>query len=567
MNVNRTPFNLIPEKWAFDPEIGPFIRDLLDILFQLRSRTGGDADGVDSLSFYTAPYSGAVQMTVNSALSATVSVDKFGAVGDGLADDTEAFQSAITYAETNGGTIFVPPGTYLTSSELVFNKPGIRMVGVGTGTTWDGLENPGTRIIASHTTGAVIRIRWENCAIENILIDSSAARQAASRDSTAANCNAGIRVEADDVVAPEGDVFSTTLRNVYVRQQPGDGILLIGRVYGSRIDSCYALDCGGHGFVVDSGTITGRTNTAVPGLVTIIGGNATRCQGHGMLLGNSTDAGNGVLPSFRCVVINWESNSNEVDATLREDDYSAWAFGDQNLFLNCAFSGKDSSDVVQQNSGLCLGGRDSKASACRYLDCNVAARVRFITGAVTTGITFDRMGIRASLANYAVTADTGATYTRVDIVDTTSVTVALETTQQTGEDVRYLTEHTVHGALNQSSFKSGRELSIADNAVVTIEFEAATYGILVINGNTVNAGPGIVAFKVGTSPYASLLTTSSTLEVSTGALTGTTGVDTKLTVSAHTDNRIYIENRTSSARIYTLTLLSIDNVGGLLPAE
>ena len=46
MNVNRTPFNLIPQKWAFDPEIGPFIRDLLDMLFQLRERSGGDDDQV-----------------------------------------------------------------------------------------------------------------------------------------------------------------------------------------------------------------------------------------------------------------------------------------------------------------------------------------------------------------------------------------------------------------------------------------------------------------------------------------------------------------------------------------
>jgi predicted RNase H-like nuclease (RuvC/YqgF family) len=48
-DVNRIPFNIIPTKWAFDPEIGPFIRELLEILNQSRSRTGGDNDTVADL--------------------------------------------------------------------------------------------------------------------------------------------------------------------------------------------------------------------------------------------------------------------------------------------------------------------------------------------------------------------------------------------------------------------------------------------------------------------------------------------------------------------------------------
>jgi len=50
LKVNRVPYNIIPHKWAFDPEIGPFIRDLLDMLFQLRERSGGDDDQVANVS-------------------------------------------------------------------------------------------------------------------------------------------------------------------------------------------------------------------------------------------------------------------------------------------------------------------------------------------------------------------------------------------------------------------------------------------------------------------------------------------------------------------------------------
>ncbi len=40
-----------------------------------------------------------------------VSVRWFGAKGDGITDDTEAFRKAIA-AAGEGGTVFVPPGVY-----------------------------------------------------------------------------------------------------------------------------------------------------------------------------------------------------------------------------------------------------------------------------------------------------------------------------------------------------------------------------------------------------------------------------------------------------------------------
>lgn len=42
MRVNRTPFTLVPDKLAFDTEMGPLISELMDVIWQLRRRTGGD---------------------------------------------------------------------------------------------------------------------------------------------------------------------------------------------------------------------------------------------------------------------------------------------------------------------------------------------------------------------------------------------------------------------------------------------------------------------------------------------------------------------------------------------
>jgi|694.fasta_scaffold121979_3 hypothetical protein len=93
---------------------------------------------------FLAAGSGATQRTALDKLRDVVSVKDFGAIGDGTANDTAAFQAAIAYAQglsaLGGGTIFVPAGRYaLTSlvitssiaiigeeiaSELIFNTTG-----------------------------------------------------------------------------------------------------------------------------------------------------------------------------------------------------------------------------------------------------------------------------------------------------------------------------------------------------------------------------------------------------------------------------------------------------------
>jgi hypothetical protein len=44
------------------------------------------------------------------------------------------------------------------------------------------------------------------------------------------------------------------------------------------------------------------------------------------------------------------------------------------------------------------------------------------------------------------------------------------------------------------------------------------------------------------------------LESTTGALAGTTGTDVKVTLSAHTDGKIYLENRSGQSRDFTVLL-------------
>lgn len=82
---------------------------------------------------------GAVNRTVQNKLREVISVKDFGAVGDGVTDDTAAIQAAITYAESTATppaagpgqiTIFFPFGKYKITNELLVTKS-ISFVGDG----------------------------------------------------------------------------------------------------------------------------------------------------------------------------------------------------------------------------------------------------------------------------------------------------------------------------------------------------------------------------------------------------------------------------------------------------
>jgi len=53
----------------------------------------------------------------------------------------------------------------------------------------------------------------------------------------------------------------------------------------------------------------------------------------------------------------------------------------------------------------------------------------------------------------------------------------------------------------------------------------------------------LVVFRAYTTPFCQLLVGGANTAVTTGALSGTTGVDGKFTISAHTDGKVYFENR------------------------
>jgi hypothetical protein len=73
--------------------------------------------------------------TIYTRLDPWADVVAYGAVGNGVHDDTTAIQSAITTTQNSGGgTVFLPVGTYIINSALIITADNIQLVGAGWGT-------------------------------------------------------------------------------------------------------------------------------------------------------------------------------------------------------------------------------------------------------------------------------------------------------------------------------------------------------------------------------------------------------------------------------------------------
>lgn len=105
--------------------------------------TAADASAVS----YTPAGIGAQVTTVQTKLRETVSVKDFGAVGDGVTDDTVAIQAALDAAEGAHTSLYFPAGVYICSNELTYSSTSdfsLRIYGDGayqTGLKFTGATN------------------------------------------------------------------------------------------------------------------------------------------------------------------------------------------------------------------------------------------------------------------------------------------------------------------------------------------------------------------------------------------------------------------------------------------
>jgi hypothetical protein len=133
--------------------------------------TTDQASGV----YWTQGGAGAVTRTVDFKLKDVVSVKDFGAVGDGVADDTAAIQAAINYAQTkvisafrSGATVFFPAGTYKVTASLIVSSSNVGLCGESPSSAVIEAQSPNYDVIkfeASGGSSAIYRASVQNLRI------------------------------------------------------------------------------------------------------------------------------------------------------------------------------------------------------------------------------------------------------------------------------------------------------------------------------------------------------------------------------------------------------------------
>ena len=210
--------------------------------FIINSRQVDTATVPASSVTFTQAGTGAVASNVNTKLQEVVSVKDFGAVGDGVTDDTAAIQAAIDSLGNSGGTILIPEGTYLISSTLNLTKK-TTLTGEGGyflnqysdtdftvgGTTIKLKTGSNTDMLKVQLDIASIGVDYRShCSIRNIQFFGN--RSEAQSPSTRDNNTSG-----------NGIVLSgaryVTLENVIVTKCAEDGIAVQSHDYGSGLIS------------------------------------------------------------------------------------------------------------------------------------------------------------------------------------------------------------------------------------------------------------------------------------------------------------------------------------------
>lgn len=112
--------------------------DYIEQLNALAAASALAASGGSALVGFLQSGTGAVATTVQTKLRESVSVKDFGAVGNGIADDTAAIQAAIDASYTNyNKTVFVPNGIYKLTGRITITQGVMIMCEGSQGSSYD----------------------------------------------------------------------------------------------------------------------------------------------------------------------------------------------------------------------------------------------------------------------------------------------------------------------------------------------------------------------------------------------------------------------------------------------
>lgn len=474
----------------------------------------------------------------------------------GTTDMAAAALAAADYVGNNGGgKVLFGPENYRFAEPVDISNVGVWFEGDGyVATNTDAGQ---TRIIIDHDLGPGIRFSAFSHGLINIVVSGSAARAAAGLLGSNGEPNYGILIEAPDVSGGAGYIQRGLIRNVTVRGQPNDLIVTAGENSGTTFENVAAIYGGRHGFVFSNGLHTGRTNLRPPGICILSNCRATDLEGHALAAGDPADSG---LSAYRLTILQFEYFRCGADPSLLHEPAGIFLMGQNHKIIQSA--GGEAGQAF-----ACVAGRNNDIDNCRLFGTSAMAPilVREYPNDSTRGINVINPSLLPTSGIYPVIVDIGAGCQEVSVTvkhdqrgnNTTYADVV--TPGYGGTQVNSSDLFSISTPMEAESFRSGPEVSIADDAVYAYEFSPGTtsHGVLLFHGNSDGTIYGMFVFRAAASGsyITPMLPSGSNTDAVLTALTGTTGTNGRFTVGV-TQDAIYFENRRGGARSIVLTFLS-----------
>jgi hypothetical protein len=518
---------------------------------------GSTADAVT----YIQDGTGAEARSVQSWLRGMVWVDDF--AGDGV-DDTLRIQQAVNYAGANRlGRVHFAARDYITSATINVTYMDVTLVGAGGAGNHTSTPTVGaTRILGSHTSGAVIRLSNLGNGIKDMFIGSTGAR--ASLSEPLGTCY-GLHIEAEDLNNRGTRRFR--IDSIRVTAQPASGVVIIGDCLQSTAIDLDVDNCGGHGIVINDGTFTGRTWLQRPGQMIFINPRTSRTGGHGIRCGNLTN----INRPYRIMIDNYESFYNVMNESVREVDYN-WILHGENITLtNCAVGG-EISPGNSVNGGIYIAAQQVRILNQRFVDtkdhiAHVTTYSAFPSRDVEIHIGFiDNANEPPGYYDPAVLVDTDAQNVKVICHSRSSDIGSLMSTSSLNFESERINEKRFSGYQVSGAFQSvAAQMVLVDDALGYWQFDGLIRGVAQIAATGSAGGSAKVHFRAGDSVAFCTLVDSSgpTFDVasvaSAASITAPYGTDGRLTlVVSQDEGRLYISNRTGFTASYNITLMSAE---------
>lgn len=154
-----------------------------------------------------------------------------------------------------------------------------------------------------------------------------------------------------------------------------------------------------------------------------------------------------------------------------------------------------------------------------------------------------------------INVDTDSVFTCADATDGAAVWVSATGLNQSQVDARVVAvapEASQGNAGPATVFVVGP--GIADDGVYELDFGTDVSAAHVIVSNNTNSQYGVFAIRAHSVSAHCVAMVSNNITAQTGVLTGTTGADGQVTISTHTDNKLYLENRAGGTSKFIITV-------------